>query len=925
MEKEYWQKLKEIFLQVIEVPKEQQQSVLEALCQGDIQLQEQVEKLIKEDGSATLEFQLKNNPASFQQPDKLGAYTIERVIGRGGMGTVFLANRCDQTYQKKVAIKWLHHALAQPEAHQRFRYERQILANLDHPNICQLLDGGLDHEDNPYFVMEYIEGHNLLEYANQNRLTIRARVELFLQVCHAVHFAHNHLIVHRDLKPGNIMVTQEGQVKLLDFGIAKVLDQAAPDFAFLTALETRTGAMPMTPQYASPEQYLGKPITVATDIYCLGLVLFELLTGRPAYNFKNKSLAQIDQMIVHETPSGPSTALSQLSADADTVPTHNQTLEKVVQTLKGDLDAIVLMALRKDPERRYPSAQSLISDLEAHLAGRPVLAHPESRLYRFRKFVQRNALLSVLIGVSTLLLVGLAGVSAYSAWITQRKNTEISQQRDRAQATADYLSALILNTDPLVQDASPSIQEVLDRAYLGLQDQLQNQPQVKAGLSVLLARAFSSYGDLKKSEQLLDLAEKNGQFTTLETIQVQLIRAHSLGLKGQFEESNHLLDMAIASAEQIQANQLLGLCLNQKALNLMDNFQHEAGVALLDRALAIALELGQSGQNLQIMTLRNRGRAKMEKWNVAEGKKDLDQALEMAQETLGPSAPACADLILNRSLVHVYSGDAKTTIQEINKTLPELKQILGERHRLIGDGMDNLGFSYSADGDQQKALEAFNQALDIKKEIYGPEHYNIAFTEGQIGLCYSRLGQKELALAHYQKAEDMARRLLPPTHGVLLLAQVNLASGLDKLGRYQESQTILEEVCRNTASREPVQFYYGVACLLLGRCLNHLEKYEEAIPLLEKSIEVADRYPEQVQYVAALPRYRLGQAMMGLHRDDQALVYWQTALDQFISLFGPDHPFSQMVFADLETYYQAHEHVDFLAELRKKMETQTRN
>src|SRR5271170_7092750 len=376
-----WERVQELFLMTADVPVEEQPRLLDSLCAHDPELRAEVESLLASDcDSGTIIAEAVQSEASLLldlEPlagRRVGAYRIVREVGRGGMGAVYLATRDDEVFQKRVAIKVVKPGMDTADVLNRFRYERQILASLEHPYIARLFDGGSTLEGLPFFVMEYIEGRPVNTFCRESRLNNRARCELFLRILEAVSYAHRNLVVHRDLKPGNIFVTADGAPKLLDFGIAKLLS-GRPDGNTAT-----TVLRPFTPEYASPEQVRGLSVTTFTDIYSLGAVLYELLTGRRAQPITTSTPQELERAVCQMEPPRPS---------------------KVAPTVDADLDNIILMAMRKEPERRYQSVDQFAEDIQRHLDGRPVIARQDSVVYRVRKFVLRNQLK---IGMVTLVV-----------------------------------------------------------------------------------------------------------------------------------------------------------------------------------------------------------------------------------------------------------------------------------------------------------------------------------------------------------------------------------------------------------------------------------------------------------------------------------------------------------------------------------------
>ncbi|MFY9560008.1 MAG: protein kinase [Terriglobales bacterium] len=414
-----WQKIKDLFGEALELDAEKRKAFLDQACDGDPSLRREVDSLLAASEPATKS----DGQGTTSEQDRmigrrLGAYEILKLIGSGGMAAVYLAIRADDQYRKRVAIKLIHPGLEKEAVCRRFRSERQMLAALDHPNIVKLLDGGTTEEGLPYLVMDYVEGRPIDEYCDDHKLTIEHRLRLFRTVCGAVEHAHQNLVIHRDLKPSNILVTAEGTPKLLDFGIAKLLN---PEFSAETGLLTQTGMHQMTPAYASPEQVRGELITYASDIYSLGVLLYELLTGHRPYRFKSYTPAEMERVICETEAERPSTAVTRVedyhspegsSAHLITPESVSRTRggqpEKLRRRLRGDLDNIVLKALHKEPKRRYGSALEFSEDIGRHLEHMPVIARRSTLAYRAGKLVRRRKTEVVSSALVLLLAAGLA-------------------------------------------------------------------------------------------------------------------------------------------------------------------------------------------------------------------------------------------------------------------------------------------------------------------------------------------------------------------------------------------------------------------------------------------------------------------------------------------------------------------------------------
>ena len=437
MNPENWQKIKAIFYPALDLPENERLDFVKEKCGDDDTLFEEIKVLIasSEQNTTFIEkpvFAVSELVVAKEKRNligrQIGAYKIEKEIGRGGMGAVYLASRADKEFEKKVAVKLIKRGLDTDEIIKRFRNERQILAGLDHTNITRLIDGGATDDGLPYLVMDYVEGKPLTKYAEAKELTINERLKLFLQICSAVRYAHQNLIIHRDLKPSNILVTNDGVPKLLDFGIAKLIDEANEE----TFHNTLTRVM--TPEYASPEQVQGKPITTASDVYSLGVILYELLTGERPYKVKSKSADEISKIITDTSPTRPSDVLrrgeeeKRRKGDGEReIISFSPLLPFSSSQLKGDLDNIVLMAMRKEPERRYSSVEQFAGDIQRFLDGLPVIAQEDTFSYRASKFIARNKTgVAAGIGIAASLVAGIIATSRQSR--IAKKERDIAQK-----------------------------------------------------------------------------------------------------------------------------------------------------------------------------------------------------------------------------------------------------------------------------------------------------------------------------------------------------------------------------------------------------------------------------------------------------------------------------------------------------------------
>jgi serine/threonine protein kinase/Flp pilus assembly protein TadD len=524
MNAETWQQLKTLFHTALDLEPADRAAFLANACDGDGEVRSQVEKLLSahyeagpflvspalvDAGLISSEEVMRVTEEANRVGQRIGPYEIVREMGHGGMGTVFLAVRADDQYRKHVAIKLINRGMDTDLILRRFMMERQILANLEHPNIAHLLEGGSTADGLPYFVMEYIEGQPITEYCDTRQLTNAERLELFRQVCAALQYAHQNLVVHRDIKPSNILVTAEGVPKLLDFGIAKLL---GPGWAGDTGEATASMVRLMTPEYASPEQFRGLSITTSSDVYSLGLVLYELLSGRHPYRLRSRQPEEVAEVILREEPDKPSTAASRQQAEAEKNATNdarrkpdNATLAGTTnpqsgvrnpKSLRGDLDNIVLRALRKEPERRYASVQEFSEDIRRHLEGLPVAASPDTFGYRAGKFVRRQkaGVLAAAVVVITLLMATV--ITTWQARVAQRERAKAEQRFTDVRKLANSGVFELHDSIQNLPGSTPARELLVSRALEYL-DKLASEAGQDPSLKLELAAAYDKVGDIQ--------------------------------------------------------------------------------------------------------------------------------------------------------------------------------------------------------------------------------------------------------------------------------------------------------------------------------------------------------------------------------------------------------------------------------------------
>ena len=657
------------------------------------------------------------------------------------MGKVYLAARADDAYQQQVAIKLMRADFGHGEAMMvRFSTERQILVNLNHPNIARLLDGGMPAEGLPYLVMEYVKGVPLDEYCRQGRIRIERRLQLFCTVCAAVEYAHKNLVVHRDIKPANILVTAEGVPKLLDFGIAKLLDGELGNRG-LTQADERL----MTPDYASPEQLRGEPITTATDVYALGVLLYELLTGRRPFELKTTSPLEVVKVICEKDPPLPSVTVL---TDEETAPPD------AARRLRGDLDNIVLMAMRKEPARRYSSVAALSSDVVAHLDGYPVRARSDTWRYRSSKFIHRHkAGVFATAGVVLALAVFSVGMGLLARRATREQS--IAKQEE------EFLATMFRAATPdEARGRTLTARELLDRGAQRV-DQLAAQPIVQASLLHDIAQAYLDLGLYDQAELLAErsynlrarnLGPRNPQ--TADTLE---LLATVLRDKAEYQKAEPLFRQLLAIREEASGTDQrliahtladLGDCLGQEEKDVESE-------AVLRRALAIYHhqdpDNGSEARLYLAWVLERKG-------NFPGASQLLQEAVEIDRRTKGAYSPDYANSLHNLASDLIDLGDLSGAEAKLRETLAIRRKILGNDNPDLTYTLNNLGYVLLEKGDWQAAEPLLQENLALGLRRLGPNHPRVARFLNNWARVLQEKGNYTEAEENYRRALDGLRQ-----------------------------------------------------------------------------------------------------------------------------------------------------------------------
>lgn len=742
---ERFPELERLFAAAADLPPDEQRAFLSSLALEDPDLATEVERFLDADSRAGrfLEDAVEAGASAVVHNEigrRLGPWRLVRELGRGGMGVVYLAERDDHEFQQRVAIKRLHPGLETAEVLARFQTERQILARLSHPSIARLFDGGTDGDGRPYFVMELIEGRPIDEHCEAEGLPVRARLELFLEVLGAVRAAHQNLIVHRDLKPSNVLVTAEGRPKLLDFGVAKILDPEVPGNVDATSLGP---LRPMTLSCASPEQIQGRPVTTGTDVYALGVLLYRLLTGRHPYPVEGKTAQEVERLILEHRPERPSLVAPQ----------------SVARELRGDLDTIVLASLAKDPAERFGSVERLAGDLSLHLQGRPITFRPTPLRTRALKFARRHRW-----GVAAAALIGVLGLSLAISLVVLSVNA--AKARDRAMRVSSLLTELFEIADPDEgRGSSITARELLDQGTGRVLQHLDQEPETQGALLTTLGRLYAQLGLYDRAVEVLEksvaIERRRGDAPKDLLLALQDL-ARALAGGGRFAEAEPVFREVLELSDRLypEDHEQVSIAVNNYALIQHDLGRYEAAEPLYRRAAELELRLG--GED---------ARQGITRANWALLLIDLGRYRE--------AAAVCQEV-----LTHREQGGPVDPVS-------------------VADALEYLAMALQGESRLAEAEAAARRSLTLRERHLRPEDRDIARSRNLLGAVLRDRGALDAAEPLLRSALADRRRLLGPDHAEVAGSLEDLGDLLVARARYAEAETTFAEAARILQSSFP--------------------------------------------------------------------------------------------------------------------------
>lgn len=793
-------KIRELFDKASNLNAVEREVFLNQECANELELKKEILSLLDSlentkdflEEALTIVEQNKNNFTDPYINKQIGNYLIDGEAGVGGMGIVYTGRRNDKEFEQKVAIKILKHGITSEYLLKRFQIERQTLANLQHQNIARLLDGGRTIDGLPYLVMEFIDGIPITDFCHQKKLSLEEKLKLFREVCTAVQYAHQNLIVHRDLKPGNILVTKNGIPKLLDFGIAKLIDEELVDN---NEDLTRTGVWHLTPEYASPEQIKGEKITTASDIYSLGVLLYQILTGYQPYKISNNSPAAISKIITEEIIQKPSEKVKDKSREhAESNLFLN---DKISNQLKGDLDNIVSKAMHKDPARRYVSVEQFSEDIRRHLSGLPVIAQKDTAGYRLSKFIRRHKVGFISsVGFIVFLIINLIAI-IWQANIAANERDKAKLEAQKVETVNKFLLDMLSSVDPTEIGRDVKVYDVLRKSALGVEKGFKDQPGIEASIQKTIGKTLTSLGEYDEAKPHL--------------LRSLLLNERVYGKQSnQASESNYELALYYHWIGELKTADSL----YKKSLQI---FKRNSDVS--KRSLA--------------STLNDYGILKSDFAEFDESKKMYEESLNILLENYGEKDRDVASLYNNLAIVMQAQKDLDGGERYFHKALELNIELFGENRPEVSSNYNNLAYIYIDKGDFTRAEEYFIKSLELKKKYYGADHSYVGFAFLNLGGLEFRIGKINESEKYILDAIKNLKKSVNEDHIWLGLAYYWYGKILIEKSKYSEAETYLRKSLTINKKNYPKDHPNIISSSAeLGVVSFHLGKFAEAEKLL---------------------------------------------------------------------------------------------
>ncbi len=828
MDSERWEKIQRIFHDTADLPRAEQDAFLNAACGSDHDLAADVMTLLREDaaggslldhGVAQVARQVMVDSASLLISGELGPYKVKKVLGEGGMGVVYLAERED--LKSSVAIKILRDAWLSPARRERFASEQRMLAQLNHPSIARLYDADTLADGTPCFVMEYVEGIPLTDYCNKYQCSIERRIQLFRAVCEAVQYAHQHAVIHRDLKPSNILVKKDGSVRLLDFGIAKQLDSMDA-----IADQTQTGLRLMTPAYAAPEQVRGDRVGIRTDVYSLGVILYELLSGKLPFDLSNLTPAEAATIITSHEPGKPS-AIS-----------RNRNLPGSISggpPLPGsawiDLDVLCLKAMHKDPQRRYTSVEALIRDLDHYLNAEPLEARPDALGYRTAKFVRRNRKAVVSAALGFLVIMGMAAF--FTVRLAKARDAALAEAA-RAQRIQKFMTNLFQGGDP---SAGPNddlrVVTLLDRGRQQAQS-LGSEPEVQADLYETLGDLYENLGKLDEADSLLNsaLALRKSLFgrQSLQAGETLVDLGELRDDQARLPEAERLVRAGLDIVKRNLPANHPDVAKATTALGkvLEDRGSYDDAIAILDQTVRLQSQNSAASPELA-SALYELANCHFYAGHYDKAESLNQRLLPMYRQIYGEHHPRVADVLINLGEIRHDLGRYREAEQLERQALAIVQAWYGKENPATASDLTILARTLMFEHRYDDATALLLQSLAIKERVYGPVHPSVASSLNELGNAAVMQDNYDAAEKYFNRMINIYHVIYGDHHYLLGIATSNLAGVYAAKRQWPQAETLFRRAVQIfTDTQSAGHINTGIARIKLGRVLLHERRYAEA-------------------------------------------------------------------------------------------------
>ena len=877
-----WQKIQALFHEAADLPSREQAAFLKEKCGDDAALLAEVASLLREDaaGNSLLERDvahvaqdvLADSAASAPPLEPFGHYQIKRILGAGGMGIVYLAEREDLGSQ--VAIKILRDAWLSPARRERFAFEQRTLAQLNHPYIARLYDADTSPDGTPFFAMEYVEGEPLTAYCLKRRSSIEARLKLFREVCEAVVYAHQHAVIHRDLKPSNILVKDDGTVRLLDFGIAKQLEVLGESVE-----QTMTGLRLMTPAYASPEQIRGEQVGIQTDVYSLGVVLYELLSGQLPFDLSSRTPAQAEKILSEQEPERPSSVAQRTIEKSDA--THE--FATASKSLWSDLDVLCLTAMHKDPRRRYASAEALLRDVDHYLKGEPLDARPDSARYRLRKFVARNRRGVAAAAAALLLVAGL--ITFFTVRLAIARNAALAQAA-RTQRIQKFMTNLFQGGDEAAGPAdSLRVVTLLDR---GVQEahSLNAEPAVQAELYATLGGIYQKLGKLEQANRLLESAldaqQSHFGADSAEVAQTLVAIGQLRSDQAKLEEAEKFTQQGLAMARRnLPANNpalVKAMIAYGRVLGQRGSYDH--AIQVLGEAVNIESKPGRSEADL-VNSLSALAEANYSAGHYPVADSLYRRVLEMHRKMYGERHPSVAEDLGNIAAIQQDLG-FYTEAEKFDRQALDITQgYYGKDHPKTAINLTMLGRALEFENKFDESDAVLKQALAIQERVYGPVHPAVAETINELASNESMRNDMDGAIVQFRRVAEIYRSVYGDHHYLVAIALANVASQYMDKKDYASAEPIFRDVIRRlTEALPPDNVNNGIARIKLGRTLLRQNRYAEAEEQTHAGFDILSKQMDPTVSWLRSARKDLVAEYTGMNQPQQAAKFKEATAKQ---------------------------------------------